>query len=754
MTSTPRYYDDNKNTVLSSSFTNPIYNNKHHGNGRTEDEEMIVIDDNNRQYNGFINNPGLDSGESHREMAIDCPENFTGRKKQPPRFPSATGAGGAGKTVDQVERIRFHQEELRKRKEEETRIATEQEFLRTSLRGSKKLQALEHNKPSVPPEGVDNTGFIEEEVDSGRPPSGREGASGRVEKPVSLNSLFKSIQNLHVSTKHENDSKLTDDISKLYQIFQTDRFRNAIKIREKILEISEIRPLVIPVNHDSVNACVEAFNELPQQSRDPRIFELASILQRPEFQSVLVTHDKVAPPYEVSEPLEGEVYPSRGTENFQFLDNDVPIRIVTLFKSGDPLGATVRNHDDAIIIGRIVKGGVAEKSGLLHEGDEILEVNNVPLRGKTVTEVSDLLAEMNGTLTFLVVPGDESNEFNNQHNDQTVHVKAYFNYDPVDDLYIPCKELGISFQCGDILHVINQTDGSWWQAYRDGEDTNTLAGLIPSKTFQQHRDAAKQVIVDDDQSTIDNQRKKNKKLCFKKSTKKNKKKVLYNASTNEDHEAEEVLTYEEVDLYYPQPNRKRPLVLIGPPNVGRHDLRQRLMESDFDRFAAAIPHTSRLRRDGEVDGRDYHFIPRPVFESDINTGKFVEHGEFEKNLYGTSIAAIREVINSGKICVLNLHPQSLKILKASDLKPYVIFIAAPNIENLKSNCLKAGKRLTEEELRDIINRGREIEETFGHYFDLAIVNYDINKTYDDLIAEIYRLEIEPQWVPAQWVRAT
>ena len=54
-------------------------------------------------------------------------------------------------------------------------------------------------------------------------------------------------------------------------------------------------------------------------------------------------------------------------------------------------------------------------------------------------------------------------------------------------------------------------------------------------------------------------------------------------------EAEEILTYEEVALYYPQPNRKRPIVLIGPPNVGRQELRQRLMESDSDRFAAAIP---------------------------------------------------------------------------------------------------------------------------------------------------------------------
>lgn len=67
--------------------------------------------------------------------------------------------------------------------------------------------------------------------------------------------------------------------------------------------------------------------------------------------------------------------------------------------------------------------------------------------------------------------------------------------------------------------------------------------------------------------------------------------------------------------------------------------------------------TSRAKRDAEVDGSDYHFITRAQFEADIAAGKFVEHGEYEKNYYGTSLDAIRAVVNSGKICVLNLHPQ-------------------------------------------------------------------------------------------------
>lgn len=58
---------------------------------------------------------------------------------------------------------------------------------------------------------------------------------------------------------------------------------------------------------------------------------------------------------------------------------------------------------------------------------------------------------------------------------------------------------------------------------------------------------------------------------------------------------------------------------------------------------------------------------------------------------GTSLEAIREVVNSGKICVLNLHPQSLKILRGSDLKPYTVFVAPPSLEKLRQKKIRNGE---------------------------------------------------------------
>lgn len=67
---------------------------------------------------------------------------------------------------------------------------------------------------------------------------------------------------------------------------------------------------------------------------------------------------------------------------------------------------------------------------------------------------------------------------------QAHHVRAYFDYDPEDDPYIPCRELGLGFHKGDVLHVISQEDANWWQARREGEEDQALAGLIPSRAFQ------------------------------------------------------------------------------------------------------------------------------------------------------------------------------------------------------------------------------------------------------------------------------
>ena len=73
--------------------------------------------------------------------------------------------------------------------------------------------------------------------------------------------------------------------------------------------------------------------------------------------------------------------------------------------------------------------------------------------------------------------------------------------------------------------------------------------------------------------------------------------------------------YEHVKIYQQPPDRKRPIVLVGPRNVGRYELRDKLTSDEPHLFTVPIAHTSRPLRDNEVQGQDYYFVEKAAFES-------------------------------------------------------------------------------------------------------------------------------------------
>jgi guanylate kinase len=72
--------------------------------------------------------------------------------------------------------------------------------------------------------------------------------------------------------------------------------------------------------------------------------------------------------------------------------------------------------------------------------------------------------------------------------------------------------------------------------------------------------------------------------------------------------------------------------------------------------------TSRSARDGEQEGREYHFVKRDHIQKEIDKGGYVEWGEYNGNLYGTSVQSVRDVIRTGRVCVLDCSPQAAKYL--------------------------------------------------------------------------------------------
>lgn len=643
--------------------------------------------------NGFVPEASTQV-KGHRERAVDCPGEEGSLVKSP-------------QSSAHMERIQHYQEELRKRREEDVRGRVD-----IDPNASLRLKKLAEN-PKV---GIDNPTF-----------EGKEKASTDSCPQDHVAELEELRQALKWTQHCLTDAQSQQDVELVMQLLVAEDFRNAYSI---FAAVSQQKSRVSPTSPLTVQAedlCQEV-QKILQSSQQKEGMELRTLLTNPHLQALMQAHDSVA----VQEMAEESVT--------QYLGETV--KLVRLEKTRDtPLGATVRNDMDSVVVSRVVKGGAAESSGLLNEGDEILEINSVPIRGKHVNEVHDLLQQMHGTLTFLLIPSSQIKAA--PHRQTVIHVRAYFDYDPSDDPFLPCRELGLSFQKGDILHVISQDDPNWWQAYRDGdEDNQPLAGLVPGRSFQQQRETLKKTITD-------RSREQQGKHWYAKKSKKLRKKSVATLSKSSDYD--DVLTYEEMSLYHQPAIRRRPIALVGPTNSGHDELRRRLLSIEPDKFAMAVPHTTRNLRIHERNGREYHFVSRSAFESDMAAGKFMEFGEFEKNLYGTSTDSVRHVVNSGRICLLCLHTRSLQVLRSSNLKPYVVFIAPPSQERLRTLLATEGKTPKPEELKKVAEKAREMEHSYGHFFDATIVNVDPDQAFYELRRLIDKLDTEPQWVPTSWL---
>ncbi|CAI5450817.1 unnamed protein product [Caenorhabditis angaria] len=432
---------------------------------------------------------------------------------------------------------------------------------------------------------------------------------------------------------------------------------------------------------------------------------------------------------------------------------DQKVKIVSVLKDEDSyLGATVRNEDNRIVVGRIVKGGIVERMNLFQEGDELLELNGVSLKGKQVNEICDILRNLSGEVNFVVAvketnENDETTIVNKTKIQHVQHLRALFDYDPEDDVYVPCKELAMKFTRGDILHVFNTKDENWWQAYREGEDTShSLAGLIPSSSFRQ------QIIlyVDELEREHDLKKKDSKK-------KKSKSKLEPRKAADEENlepisgYSSDMLTYEEVVLQLPKANHRRPIVLCGAEGVGCLKLRDRLLESDRITLACPVPYTSRAAKNGEFDGVHYHFVTKQKFHEEAKSGKFVEYGEYQKYWYGTSKKDVVNVIERGKTCVITLKPESLGAIRCQEVQPFIVFIAAPSLHVLRKQRESEGSfGAKDDDLKSILGQSKQIENKYGHLFDGIIVNIDFDRSLKELKEMLRKLNTEPSWVPATW----
>ncbi|KAJ0022731.1 hypothetical protein NQD34_014865 [Periophthalmus magnuspinnatus] len=545
-----------------------------------------------------------------------------------------------------------------------------------------------------------------------------------------------------------------EDSSFLQNMFRERSLHSLIKIHTRLQLYEEIRPL--PVVKSVSSLASQLSEELQGKTSNGEIKELLALLSRPHVKSLLTVHDTVA-----QKNYDPELPPL--PEDLD--DDEDSVKIIRLVKNKEPLGATIRqdDHTGAILIARIMRGGAADRSGLIHVGDELKEVNGIPVEDKKPEEIIRILAQSQGAITFKVVPGAKEEA---PVKEPKVFMKALFDYSPQEDKAIPCKEAGLAFKKGAILHIVSQDDPTWWQAKHQGE-ANPRAGLIPSKQFQERRFAVKQPVSTLPSSLRSSTRRSS---GFRRSfrlSRRDKKtnKSMYECKKSELYDMADVPTYEEVTQYHRQPGAKhRLVVLVGPTGVGMNALKRKLLISDPQHFSVTIPHTSRPRKNQESDGVEYHFIAKHLFETDIHNNKFIEYGEYKGNYYGTSLDSIRSVLAKNKVCLIDIQPHSIKHLRTAEFKPFVVFVKPPSLERLRETRKHAkfisgkdekanGRTFTEEDFQEMVRTAQLMEAQYGHLFEKVIVNDDLCAAFSELQLALQRIETDENWVPVSWTHS-
>uniref|UniRef100_A0A8C0HS21 Disks large homolog 1 n=1 Tax=Buteo japonicus TaxID=224669 RepID=A0A8C0HS21_9AVES len=431
-------------------------------------------------------------------------------------------------------------------------------------------------------------------------------------------------------------------------------------------------------------------------------------------------------------------------------------RKVILHRGSTGLGFNIVGGEDGegIFISFILAGGPADLSGELRKGDRIISVNGVDLKAATHEQAAAALKNAGQAVTIVAqYRPEEYSRFEAKIHDlreqmmnssissgsgslrtsqkRSLYVRALFDYDKTKDSGLPSQ--GLNFKFGDILHVINASDDEWWQARQvtpDGESDEI--GVIPSKRSSHSMTSVKRTSFPENFPSTRTR------------TRVSRKPVILTVSmwhSTESGQEEYVLSYEPVNQQ--EVSYTRPVIVLGPMKDRIND---DLISEFPDKFGSCVPHTTRPKRDYEVDGRDYHFVTsREQMEKDIQDHKFIEAGQYNNHLYGTSVQSVREVAEKGKHCILDVSGNAIKRLQIAQLYPISIFIKPKTVENI----MEMNKRLTEEQARKTFERAMKLEQEFTEHFT-AIVQGDTLEEIYNQVKQIIEEQSGPYiWVPAK-----
>uniref|UniRef100_A0A8C5ASL6 Discs, large homolog 2 (Drosophila) n=1 Tax=Gadus morhua TaxID=8049 RepID=A0A8C5ASL6_GADMO len=427
-------------------------------------------------------------------------------------------------------------------------------------------------------------------------------------------------------------------------------------------------------------------------------------------------------------------------------------RKMVLHKGSTGLGFNIVGGEDGegIFVSFILAGGPADLSGELRRGDQILSVNGIDLRGATHEQAAAALKGAGQMVTIVAqYRPEEYGRFEAKIHDlreqmmnhsmssgsgslrtnqkRSLYVRALFDYEKAKDSGLPSQ--GLSFRYGDILHVINASDDEWWQARRvtPHGDSDEM-GVIPSKRRVERKERArlKTVKFNAKPGSIDSKGVST--SCISQFC------TLVNIHICIDLQQEFFLSLV---------NYARPVIILGPMKDRIND---DLISEFPEKFGSCVPHTTRPKRDYEVDSRDYHFVQsREQMEKDIQEHKFIEAGQYNDNLYGTSVQSVKYVAERGKHCILDVSGNAIKRLQVAQLYPIAIFIKPKSVDSL----MDMNKRLTEEQARKTFDRAQKLEQEFGEFFTALVQGDTLEDIYNHCKQVIEEHSGPYIWIPSK-----
>ncbi|XP_073919842.1 peripheral plasma membrane protein CASK isoform X8 [Castor canadensis] len=566
-------------------------------------------------------------------------------------------------------------------------------------------------------------------------------SSGLLAAERAVSQVLDSLEEIHALTDCSEK-----DLDFLHSVFQDQHLHTLLDLYDKINTKSS--PQIRNPPSDAVQRAKEVLEEISCYPENNDAKELKRILTQPHFMALLQTHDVVAhevysdealrvTPPPTSPYLNGDSPESANGD--MDMENVTRVRLVQFQKNTDePMGITLKmNELNHCIVARIMHGGMIHRQGTLHVGDEIREINGISVANQTVEQLQKMLREMRGSITFKIVPSYRTQSSScedlpstTQPKGRQIYVRAQFEYDPAKDDLIPCKEAGIRFRVGDIIQIISKDDHNWWQGKLENSKNGT-AGLIPSPELQEWRVAC---------IAMEKTKQEQQASCTWFGKKKKQYKDKYLAKHNAVFDQLDLVTYEEVVKL--STFKRKTLVLLGAHGVGRRHIKNTLITKHPDRFAYPIPHTTRPPKKDEENGKNYYFVSHDQMMQDISNNEYLEYGSHEDAMYGTKLETIRKIHEQGLIAILDVEPQALKVLRTAEFAPFVVFIAAPTIT----------PGLNEDESLQRLQKESDIlQRTYAHYFDLTIINNEIDETIRHLEEAVELVCTAPQWVPVSWV---